>query len=103
MCHASGVTQGDKVICAQGKHWLVLLPPPGAAADPACFATPCTFYPPRYPTLAAEASSKGGRTQSLQQFLGSEAQQTDASFYVLLRAVDRFEAAHGRFVHKTCT
>ena len=55
----------------------------------------------RYRTLAEEASGEGGRGTVLQQALSSETGGgggADAAFYVLLRAADRFHAAHGRWV-----
>lgn len=51
----------------------------------------------RYKALAAEAAgSEGCNSAALQQALACEATQANASFYVLLRASDRFHATHRR-------
>ena len=52
--------------------------------------------PPRYRTLAEEANGEGGGVAGLQHALSSESSNHDAAFYVLLKAADRFHAAHGR-------
>mmetsp|Transcript_8982 Transcript_8982/g.19249 ORF Transcript_8982/g.19249 Transcript_8982/m.19249 type:complete len:537 (+) Transcript_8982:66-1676(+) len=51
----------------------------------------------RYRTLSEEYGGDSGRGSLLQQALSGESSAPDASFYVLLRAADRFYATHGRF------
>lgn len=51
----------------------------------------------RYKSLEEETSGDAGvNSIALQAALSSEATAADASFYVLLRAADRFAATHGR-------
>ncbi len=51
----------------------------------------------RYRSLSQETSAEGCRSSALQQALAEEHTAANASLYVLLRAADRFHAAHGRY------
>ena len=51
----------------------------------------------RYPALADEVAAGGKRSDALRTLLDREDTRHNAALYLLLRAVDRFNATYNRF------
>ena len=51
----------------------------------------------RYPTLADEVTASGKRSDALRTLLEREDTRHNTALYLLLRAVDRFNATYNRF------